>query len=296
MKNIKQLRHKKVLITGGAGFIGSHLVEALVAQEVDVTILDNFSSGKREYLTTVHDAITIINDDILHYHACLDALRNQDYVIHLAAYTSVPQSVLEPEYCYQTNVIGTLNMLNAARECKNLKRFIFASSAAVYGTCTDICRETLPCNPQSPYATSKLLGEMNCLQYNTLFSIPTVITRFFNVYGNRSQSVISHFQQCLKMNKPITLYGDGMQTRDFVNVHNVVRALLTLLTAPSSSVVSQIINIGSGIAQPLHAVLKTLQEQYPSSLSVITYAPKREGDVPFSQADCTKLQTLLQEN
>ena len=176
--------NKKVVVTGGAGFIGSHLVEALVNHNAQVIVLDNLTTGTKENLSTIFNKITFIEGDIRNSKTCLQALQGTSIVFHLAAQVSVPESVKNPRFCFETNVSGTFNLLEAAQK-NNIKRFIFSSSCAVYGDQKKPCKESLTCHPTSPYAWSKFFGEQLCQQYSETFLLPTLCLRYFNVYGPR---------------------------------------------------------------------------------------------------------------
>jgi nucleoside-diphosphate-sugar epimerase len=214
MKLKNYYHNTPVLVTGGCGFIGSHLVEKLVELGARVTILDNLSSGSLENIKNVQDSVTIIQKDIADFDACLESTRDQSVVFHLAAFISVPQSIKEPDVCHRTNVDGTFNMLEAARR-NGVDSFVFSSSAAVYGPHEGICSENTPIAPTSPYGFSKYIGEQYCHQYKTNFNISTAALRYFNVWGERQNpngayaAAVAKFTQHMKENTPITIFGDG---------------------------------------------------------------------------------------
>lgn len=220
----------KILITGGAGFIGSHMAEAFLAKGWSVTVLDNFSSGRRENLSHISDRITIIEGDIRDKSAVADAMAGSAAVVHLAALASVPASFLNPEETYEVNFMGTRNVLEAAHRNK-VSRVTFASSSAVYGD-TELLpiTEEAPENPLSPYGLSKLLGEKLCRFYNTAYGLPVTVFRFFNVYGPRQNpfseysAVIPKFLSIIKEGGTPVIFGNGEQTRDFIYISDLVRA------------------------------------------------------------------------
>lgn len=288
-------KNKKVLVTGGAGFIGSHLVEALVALGAYVTVLDNFSTGSEENLASVRDQISIIDGDITEYQTCLQATHNSSIIFHLAALISVPESCQNPRACHETNVTGTHNLLEAARQ-NNTQRFIFSSSAAVYGPHEGLCSETTPCNPCSPYGLSKVMGELYCHQYAQLYELETTVLRYFNVYGDRQKAntgVVAHFRHSLATGVPLTIHGDGMQERDFVPVQTIVTANLLLGSTPRATVNDHIFNIATGTSISLISLVNRLKSQYPDYNHPIRFVPARPGDIRLSAADCTKFHQIL---
>jgi len=220
----------KILITGGAGFIGSHMAEAFLTQGWSVTVLDNFSSGRRENLVHISGDIEIIEGDIRDTAAVARAMSGADGVIHLAALASVPASFKNPVETYEVNFIGTENILAAALQQK-VKHVTFASSSAVYGD-TELLpiTEETPDNPLSPYGLSKLLGEKLCRFYNTAFGLRVTVFRFFNVYGPRQNpfseysAVIPKFLRIIKEGGTPTIFGNGEQTRDFIYISDLVKA------------------------------------------------------------------------
>ncbi len=286
-----------VLVTGGAGFIGSYIVEELVAQGAYVTVLDNLSTGSVANIAPVLDKITFINNSITNMDACLKATENTQIVFHLAAFTSVAGSIANPGECHATNIVGLLNVLEACR-LNHVDRFIFSSSAAVYGNQALACHEQLPCKPESPYGYSKHIGELLCQEYSMLCGLQCLILRYFNVFGARQStdsqtcSVIAKFKHNLEKNLPITIFGDGTQTRDFVPVETVVQANIRLATRlPEIS--SEIVNIAHGKSITLLELLANLQKSYSAQTPSITFTPGRPGDIQHSQADCSKFQQLM---
>lgn len=291
-------KNKKILVTGGAGFIGSHIAQRLVSYGSHVTILDNFSTGSEDNITSFNDQITLINGDITDFETCKKATQNQDLIFHLAAFVSVPKSFNNPHQCHTTNSIGTLNLLESAR-LADVKRFIFSSSCAVYGSSVlEPCKETMPCNPNSPYAYSKLYGELLCKEYAKLFGIQTISLRYFNVFGERQSDtspysgVVAQFTKAMKNNTPLIIFGDGSQTRDFVSVEEVVSANVTLGLLPSKELNGQTVNIGTGSPETILDIFNKLKELYRYSQEP-SFLPPRKGDTAYSSADCSHYHSLI---
>jgi UDP-glucose 4-epimerase len=286
------------LVTGGCGFIGSHIAQELIALGAHVTIIDNLSTGTIANIEHIKDHIRFIQATITDPEECLRATQGQHLVFHLAALVSVPKSIEQPRLCHTINVDGTFNILEAARINK-VKRVIFSSSAAVYGNTTEQCREDMPCNPQSPYGSSKRIGELLCQQYATSYNLETVILRYFNVYGPRQKpdgayaSVHAKFSYLIKHNRPITIYGDGLQTRDFIHVNEIVRANLT--AGMATIIPGDIFNVASGNSITLLELVHKLKEQFPQYDQKINFEPARPGDLKYSSTDCSKYRTLTQQ-
>ncbi|HIQ02466.1 MAG TPA: SDR family NAD(P)-dependent oxidoreductase, partial [Anaerolineales bacterium] len=250
------------LVTGGAGFIGSHLVEALVARGERARVLDDFSTGRWENLAAVTGQVEVIEGDVRDRAAAARAVDGVEVVIHLAAIPSVQASVEDPQRVMAVNCTGTLNLLEAARAA-GVRRFVFASSAAVYGDQTDLpLREDLPPDPLSPYAASKAAGEALCRAYFASYGLPTVVLRFFNVYGPRQDprspysGVISIFVERMRQGLPPVIYGDGEQTRDFVYVGDVVEAVVR--AAEREEAVGEVFNIAGGRQTSVLELVKVL--------------------------------------
>lgn len=288
-----------VLVTGGAGFIGSPLVKKLVELGAQVTVLDNLSTGSKDNLTQVLERITFIEGDITNYTTCLNACTGNLIIFHLAAFISVPLSVAQPRTCHDVNVTGTVNMLEAARVC-GARRFVFSSSAAVYGNTNGVCTETMATKPASPYGFSKLMGELYCQQYCINSSLETVALRYFNVIGNGQSgsgpypAVYTAFKQKMEKNESVTMFGDGLQTRDFVPVSQVVAANIASGIAPKEHLHHAVYNVATGTSTTLLELFNSLKKAYPDYKKPIIFAPARPGDVHHSQGDCSRLQTLLQ--
>ncbi len=288
-----------VLVAGGCGFIGSCLAEKLVELGAYVTIIDNLSTGSIDHIKNTQDKINFIQKDITDMAACLQATQNQHIIFHLAAHISVPESMSNPQLCNKTNVNGTFNLLEAAR-INHVDRFVFSSSAAVYGPQATICTEEMPCMPTSPYGFSKLIGELYCKQYAQTFGVPTIMLRYFNVYGPRQNpqgayaAVVAKFKHAMKHNVPITIFGDGMQTRDFIPVDQIVEANLFLAMLDTVKTNGQIFNIATGKSISLLELIEQLKPAYPNYNEHIQFKPERPGDIKHSHADSAKYQQLMQ--
>ncbi|MDR3550258.1 MAG: NAD-dependent epimerase/dehydratase family protein [Candidatus Babeliales bacterium] len=289
----------KVTVTGGCGFIGSHLAIELVNLGARVTIIDDLSTGNLENIQPIKDKITFINKSITDYQACLEATKNAEVIFHLAAFISVPLSLEQPQLCHETNVNGLVNILEAAR-INGVKRLTFSSSAAVYGTNEDVCSESTATNPQSPYGYTKLIGELYCQQYAKNFGINTVILRYFNVYGPRQNpagsyaAVVATFMDRMKNNLPITIFGNGSQTRDFVPVSQVVQANLNL-AIKADQCAGQTFNIATGKSITLLELIEQLKPDFPDYAIDLRFLPARAGDVKSSIADCSKYRQVTDQ-
>jgi nucleoside-diphosphate-sugar epimerase len=285
----------KYLVTGGAGFIGSHLVEELLRRGETVRIADNFSTGKRENLPA-HAKFDLIEGDIAEPSVATRAVAGCDYVLHQAAIASVPRSVKDPVTSHRANVDGTLQVLVAAKDA-GVKRVIFAGSSAVYGNTAVLPkREDMRMNPLSPYALQKQIGEQYCQMFTSLYGLETVTTRYFNVFGPRQDpgspysGVISLFVDALVEGRRPMIYGDGRQTRDFTYVSDVVAGVLAACTAPH--VAGEVINVAVGGRVSLLELVRSLQVILQKNLEP-EFGPAREGDVKDSQADILKARKLL---
>lgn len=291
--------HKSVLITGGAGFIGSHVAEHLVKHGARIRVFDNVSTGYEKNLDHIIDCIEFIKGDILDFEALLKASEDMEVIFHLAAQVSVPGSVKDPHHCFKTNIEGTINVLEAART-HDVKRIVFSSSSAVYGNQDGPFseEETTPM-PDSPYGLSKLIGEQLMTHYTKVYGFEAVSLRYFNVYGDRQDpqaayaAVIPQFKERMKMNQPIIFYGDGLQTRDFVPVEDVVQANLFFGITNNSSHSGECFNIAKGKSVSLLQLAEELQKDYPEFNANYEFHPARPGDVLHTSADCTKLKKAL---
>jgi len=292
-------KNLNILVTGGCGFIGSHLATRLVELGAHVTIIDDLSNGFIANIEPIYDKVTFINKSITDKQACLQATKGVDIIFHLAAFIYVPQSVEQPDTCHSINVDGLVHILEAAR-INGVKRLVFSSSAAVYGNYEGTCTENTPTNPESPYAYSKLIGELYCQQYAKSFGINTVIARYFNIYGERQSpngayaAVVAKFKHQMKHNLPITIFGDGLQTRDFVPVSQVVHANLTLGML-AHELAGQVFNIGTGKSITLLELIGELKKDFPTYKDTINFMPARPGDLKYSVADCTKFHSTIAE-
>jgi UDP-glucose 4-epimerase len=288
---------KKVLVTGGAGFIGSHLVEKLVAYGAQVTVLDNFSTGNLGNLKSVISSVNLLYADVRSSYGCLKAATHQEMVFHLASFVSVPESIKHPELCSNINVNGTRNLLEACVK-NNVKTFIFSSSSAIYGNKEGICSEDDTPNPQSPYAYSKWEAENLVREYTKQFGLQSAMLRYFNVHGPRQNpngqyaAVVARFTNQLMNNQPLIIFGDGTQTRDFVPVASVVEANLTVARQPTLN--AEVLNIGSGTSINLLQLVEQLEKQLNVSRVDVQFEPARQGDIHHSQARCEKYQKFVQ--
>ena len=286
----------KFLVTGGAGFIGSHIVEALVKQGNFVRVLDNFSSGKLANLKGLNKSIELVRGDICSKDTCSKASRGIDFVLHQAALRSVPKSMVQPHAYNRVNIDGTLNMLEASCENK-VKRFVFASSSSVYGEVKDYPeKESLIPGPISPYALSKLAGEYYCKIFSLYFGLPTVALRYFNVFGPRQALdddyavVIPKFINCLLVNQSPPIFGNGRQSRDFTFVKNVVAA--NLLAARNRKVKYGIFNIAGGKNTTVLDLVKILNKILGKNIPP-EFLPVRSGDVFKTLADIKQAAKFL---
>jgi nucleoside-diphosphate-sugar epimerase len=281
------------LVTGGAGFIGSHIVERLRSRGEAVRIADDFSSGRRE---NVPAGVDVVEGDLADPAVAKKAVAGCEFVIHQAAIPSVPRSVNDPVRSHRANVDGTLNMLIAARDA-GAKRLVFAGSSSVYGDAAVLPkREDMRPAPLSPYALQKLVGEQYCQMFTRLYGLETVVTRYFNVFGPRQQpgspysGVISLFIEALAEGRAPKLHGDGKQTRDFTFVGDVVTGVLRCCEAPN--VAGEVINVAAGGRISLLELIRSLQMILGTNLTP-EFGPTREGDVRDSQADIGKARKLL---
>ena len=285
----------KILVTGGAGFIGSHIVEALVKRGQKVLILDNFCSGKMKNLSSVEKKVEIIRGDIRSLDVCLKATKKIDFVLHQAALRSVPKSMLNPKEYNEVNIGGTFNMLEASKINK-VKKFVFASSSSVYGDVSDF-PEKESFYPQliSPYALSKLAGEHYCKIYSHHYGLATACLRYFNVFGPRQAVddeyavVIPKFITCMLKGKQPPIYGTGKQSRDFTFVSNVVDANLL---ATKKNFQAEVFNIASGRDYTILDLVKILNRIMHKNLKPV-FLPARPGDVFKTLADLTRAKKSL---
>lgn len=276
------------LVTGGAGFIGSHLVEALLARGDRVRVLDSLNTGSLKNLAGVMDRIEFLEGDIRDEAAVRQATSGADLVFHLAAMVSVPESMARPLECEQVNVVGTLNVLTAARAA-GVRRLVLSSTCAVYGDEPTLPKtETSPPRPKSPYAISKLAAEAYCQLATEVDGLETVVLRYFNAFGPRQDpssaysGVISIFVDRMSRGIVPTINGDGHQTRDFVFVEDVARANLRAAEAPGAA--GQIFNIGTGRPTSINRLFQVLRDLFGRDFDP-NYGPPRPGDILHSYAD-----------
>jgi len=288
----------RYLVTGGAGFIGSHLVERLVRQGEEVTVLDDLSTGRREHLRHVRDRIRFIRGNVARLEACRRAMQGVDYVLHQAAVTSVPQSTRNPLTAHEVNVTGTLNILLAAREA-NVRRIVYAASTAAYGDAAELpSHEALLPRPLSAYAASKLAGEAYCQAFWRTHGLETVALRYFNVFGPRQSlesqygAVIPLFISAALRGTPPVILGDGEQTRDFTYVTNVVDANLLACHAQAEEVVGAVCNIGCGTATSIRDLWREIASLVAVDVEPL-HEPPRAGDVRHSMASIERARELL---
>ncbi len=276
------------LVTGGAGFIGSHLVEALVAGGEQVRVLDNLTTGRLENLRAVRDRVEFVHGDLRDRGTVEHAVAGAEVIFHHAAIASVPQSMQDPLTAYEINATGTLNLLLAAREA-GTRRVVYASSSAVYGDGPGLPkREDALTSPRSPYAVCKLIGEELCRGFTATYGLSTVCLRYFNVFGPRQDphsqyaAVIPRFARCLRAGTPLPVYGDGRQTRDFISVANVVTANLQAARRPGID--GMVFNIATGKATSLLELIEALG-QASGRVPEVRFLPERPGDIRESWAD-----------
>jgi len=286
----------RFLVTGGAGFIGSHIVQALVSQGHYVRVLDNFSSGKISNLKSFKERIDLIRGDICSEPICAKASKNIDFVLHQAALRSVPRSLKEPHEYNRVNIDGTLNLLEACVKNK-VKRFIFASSSSVYGEVNDYPeKETFTPGPISPYALSKLAAEHYCKLFSLYYGLPTIALRYFNVFGPRQALdddyavVIPKFIHCLLNNRQPPIFGNGKQSRDFTFVGNVVQANLNAVKA--NKVKYGVFNVATGRDTSVLGLVKLLNKILRKDIKPL-FLPRRAGDVFRTLADISQAKSRL---
>ena len=283
------------LVTGGAGFIGSHLSEEIARRGHRVRVADSLITGKRSNLTHV-PGVELIEGDLADFEFAKRVADGCDYVLHQAALPSVPRSVNDPITANRANVDGTLNILVAARDA-GVKRLVFASSSSAYGDTPTLPKhEGMPVDPMSPYALQKVVGEQYLRMFTRLYGLETVSIRYFNVFGPRQDptspysGVISVFATALIENRPPKIYGDGEQTRDFTYVANVVDGVLRACEAPKAN--GEIINVATGGRISLNQLFYAMRDVVGGTLEPI-YGESRQGDVRDSQADIQKARALL---
>jgi nucleoside-diphosphate-sugar epimerase len=292
------------LVTGGAGFIGSHLVEELLRRGHRVRVADNFSTGKKDNLEAALEAagpaatasFELVSGDLAEPETAHAAVQGMDYVLHQAAIPSVPRSVEDPVTSHRANVDASLSVLVAARDA-GVKRVVYAGSSSAYGDAPTLPKsEDMPTSPLSPYALQKLVSEQYMQMFTRLYGLETVTIRYFNVFGPRQDpgspysGVISLFLRATVEDKPAIIHGDGEQTRDFTYVANVVDGVLRAVEAPGA--VGEVINVATSSRVSLNELFAVLKKLTGSSL-IASHGPARAGDVRDSQADISKAHRLL---
>lgn len=286
----------RYLVTGGAGFIGSNIVDELIHRGHSVAVLDDFSSGKESNLAQAAGKIEIYKGSITELGAVQKACEGADYVIHLAARTSVPRSVKDPIESNRVNIDGTLNVLVAARDAK-VKRYVFAASSSAYGETPVLPKvETMRAAPISPYGVTKYVGEMYAQVFGRVYGLENVCVRYFNVFGPRQDpssqysGVLSRFMLAALEGKQPVIYGDGEQSRDFTYIENVVDETLRACEGPEAS--GRVFNGGTGARITLNEVIKLLEKVSGRSIQAV-YDPPRNGDIRDSQADISLAGRVL---
>ena len=299
------------LVTGGAGFIGSHLVESLLLHGQKVEVLDNLSSGKNENLAEIkrnvgaelYKNLKINFGDIRNIDDCLGATENIDFVLHHAAMGSVPSSIDDPQLCHEVNTAGTLNMLRASVKNK-VKRFLYASSASVYGDDPSLVKfeNSQPC-VLSPYAASKMANEMYAQSFHKSYGLETIGFRYFNVFGPRQDpngayaSVIPRWIHAIKESRAIEIFGDGLQTRDFCAIDEIVQINMQAALAENNQIVGQIFNVGLGKSISLLKLKEIITEQvavqFGATHEKVLFSDVRAGDIKHSKASIAKAEEFL---
>ena len=286
----------RYLVTGGAGFIGSHLVRRLVAEGAQVRVVDNLSTGRLARLVDLQDSIEFMNGDLAEYSVSEKAVEGVAGVFHQAAVPSVQRSINDPVGTNRANVTATVNLLESCRKAK-VRRFVYAASSSAYGD-TEVLPKTevMDPNPLSPYALQKLIGECYCKLYYDLYGLETVSLRYFNVFGpsqdphSEYAAVIPKFISALMATQPITVYGDGEQSRDFTHVENVIEANLAAMQADDAP--GKVFNIACGERISLNNLIRLL-ERIMGVKSTVIYAEARSGDVRHSLADIALASGIL---
>lgn len=287
----------RYVVTGGAGFIGSHLVEHLVGEGQDVVVLDDFSTGKRDNIAPWLDDIELVEGSVTDPAVCARAISGADYVLHQAALPSVPRSVKDPAASHAANATGTLNVLIAARDA-GVKRVVYAASSSAYGDTPELPkREEMVPRPLSPYAVSKLAGEQYCRAFNASFGVPTVALRYFNVFGPRQDptsqyaAVVPKFITMALAGEPPTIFGDGNQTRDFTFIANVVRANLLACEAGPGAF-GEVFNVGCGERISVNDLWSRIRALVGTDVDA-HHEPSRAGDVRDSLASLDRIRAAL---
>ncbi len=281
---------KKILVTGGAGFIGSNISKKLVSQGYSVRVVDNLLTGKKSNLADIIDKIEFIEADMGNPEVAASAMKDIDAVLHQGALPSVPKSIDNPAATHKHCVDATFTLLLAARDA-GIKRFVYAASSSAYGDTPTLPKvETMPTNPLSPYAAAKLFGEYYCSVFNKVFGLETICLRYFNVFGPQQDptsqyaAAIPAFVTAILKDQQPTVYGDGEQSRDFTYIENVVAANLLALRAEKTA--GEVINIACGQAITVNNLIGLINESTNKNVKPL-YVPSRPGDVKHSLADIT---------
>lgn len=304
-----ELSNKKILVTGGAGFIGSNLCEALLKKENKVVCLDNFATGKRENIKQLlqNPNFALIEGDIRKLEDCLKAVKHVDYVLHQAALGSVPRSIKDPITSNDVNVSGFLNMLVASRD-NGVKRFVFAASSSTYGDSESMPKtEDIIGKPLSPYAITKYVNELYADVFSKTFGLETIGLRYFNVFGRKQDpsgayaAVIPKFVSQLMKGKSPVINGDGNYSRDFTYIDNVIQANLLSLITTNKQAINTIYNVAYGDRNTLNDLMSYLKEflsEFDPEISNIEviHGDNREGDIPHSHASINKAKNFLNYN
>ncbi len=286
----------RCLVTGGAGFIGSNIVKRLLENGNSVRVIDNLSTGKRENLASIHSDIDFIEDTICNPDSMRRAARRIDIIFHQAALPSVPRSIENPEASHANNITGTLNVLRAAH-AQGVKRVIYAASSSAYGDTPTLPKvETMPPNPLSPYAVTKLAGEYYCQVFSSAYALETISLRYFNVFGphqnpdSQYAAVVPKFIRSLLSDQSPVIYGDGEQTRDFTYIDNVVTA--NIMASRAEKTQGEVINIATASRTSVNRLFKLLQNITQTNIQAL-YQPQRGGDVKHSLADISRAVKLI---
>ncbi len=287
---------EKYLVTGGAGFIGSHIVEELVKKGHPVRVVDNFITGKKENISSFLSEIEFIEGDIRDLEICRQVAEGVDFVLHQAALPSVPRSIEDPLLTNEINITGTLNLLLASRDVK-VQKFVFASSSSVYGDNPQLPKkEGIEGIPLSPYAISKRVGEMYCRVFSQVFNLPTVCLRYFNIFGPRQDpfsqyaaAIPNFITRMVKEETPV-IFGDGEQSRDFTYVENVVEA--NILASKAAGVSGEFFNIACGERTTVNSLVENINKVLDKEIKP-SYVDMRPGDIKHSFADISKAKKIL---
>ena len=300
------IRNSRVLVTGGAGFIGSNLVDVLLTQDNEVICLDNFSNGQRENIKHLNDneSFTFIEGDIRSLETCHKVCDGIDYVLHQAALGSVPRSIKDPILSTEVNIMGFLNMLVAARDAK-VQRFVYAASSSTYGDSKTLPKvEDKIGKPLSPYAITKYVNELYADNFSSIYGLETIGLRYFNVYGRRQDpfgayaAVIPRFVMALMKYESPVINGDGTYSRDFTYVDNVIQANQLAALATDPEAINTVYNVACGGRTDLNKLFAVLREnlaRFDSRIAEVeaVYGANRAGDIPHSLADISKASNLL---